>query len=173
MENKIGRKKPPLYLLLIIFMTLYISISIVIVYFTGLPWVLAMPYIIGLPVGCILLGFGLTFIICAYLKLSIKRAFGSEIYEPKSKSKLIKTGIYKYTRNPLYFGSSLTFFGCFFILQLTFILILSIIFTVHLYFIAKWEEKELEKRFGDEFIEYKKSVPFFIPYPKRQKKKKS
>jgi len=74
-------------------MTLYISISIVIVYFTGLPWVLAMPYIIGLPVGCILLGFGLTFIICAYLKLSIKRAFGSEIYEPKSKSMFFYTSV--------------------------------------------------------------------------------
>jgi len=35
-------------------------------------------------------------------------------------------------------------------------------------FAAKWEEEELTERFGDEYLSYKESVPFFFPRPRRE-----
>ncbi|MFB0561273.1 MAG: hypothetical protein ACETWM_08675, partial [Candidatus Lokiarchaeia archaeon] len=31
-----------------------------------------------------------------------------------------------------------------------------------------WEEKNLEKRFGQPYVEYKKKVSFIIPWPPKQ-----
>ncbi len=59
--------------------------------------------------------------------------------------------------------------GWLLITRLTVLFILTILFLILFLFAAKWEEQELTKRFGDTYKQYKKTVPFFIPYPKRQK----
>jgi protein-S-isoprenylcysteine O-methyltransferase Ste14 len=53
---------------------------------------------------------------------------------------------------------------------MTFILIMTILFVLLFIRVAKWEEKELTERFGDDYTRYKDDVPFFVPYPKRKTK---
>jgi protein-S-isoprenylcysteine O-methyltransferase Ste14 len=79
--------------------------------------------------------------------------------------KLVCTGPYSYTRNPMLTGIYLLMFGTGFgIGSLSLILIFTPLFilvnTIELKII---EEPELEKRLGKEYLEYKKRTPMFIP----------
>lgn len=107
--------------------------------------------------------------ILALKELQISRAFGKDVYASKETSQLVTTGIYAYTRNPVYLAATLLFLGWFFTICLTFLAIMTILFLTLFIFVAKWEEKELTDRFGDTYLHYKNTVPFFIPYPKKPK----
>jgi protein-S-isoprenylcysteine O-methyltransferase Ste14 len=79
--------------------------------------------------------------------------------------KLVYTGPYLYTRNPMLTGVFLLMFGLGFgIGSLSLIFILTPFFilvnTIELKII---EEPELEKRLGKEYFDYKKRTPMFIP----------
>ena len=78
--------------------------------------------------------------------------------------KLVKTGLYKYIRHPIYTGCILTYLG--YSLLQNAILCISIItplFIIILFLKAKQEERDLVNEFKDEYIEYKKSVGMFLP----------
>lgn len=77
---------------------------------------------------------------------------------------LVRTGLYRYIRHPLY--SSLLFLGTGIMLKEPLLpqIALGICNFVALYFTAKIEEKEMFLRFGNEYTEYKKSTRMFIPY---------
>ncbi len=82
--------------------------------------------------------------------------------------KLITTGPYKYCRNPMVLGTFLFYVGLSMIFNTVsalFILI-PLVLAPLLVFIKVVEEKELEIRFGHEYLEYKKNTPFLIPHPK-------
>jgi protein-S-isoprenylcysteine O-methyltransferase Ste14 len=85
--------------------------------------------------------------------------------------KLVETGPYVYSRNPMLSGLFLILFGIGFLFQsLTLIIIYTPLFIVITFLEFKIiEEPELEKRFGASYIEYKKKVPMFFPYPGRVK----
>jgi len=78
-------------------------------------------------------------------------------------NKLVVTGRYAMMRHPMHFG--LLFFPLAFALLIgspTFILFLAPIEMILMVILIKlWEEPEAMKKFGDEYIEYKKRVPFF------------
>jgi len=78
---------------------------------------------------------------------------------------LVTTGIYAYTRNPMYFGATIMIFGWFLVFPFTFILISTLLFSILFYVTAKWEEKQLSMEFGKEYLKYKRKVPLFVPYP--------
>lgn len=80
--------------------------------------------------------------------------------------KLIDTGPYACSRNPMLSGVFLMLFGIGFLFQVVslivfytplFILIASLEFKMI-------EEPELEKRFGSAYLEYRKRVPMFFPH---------
>lgn len=189
MPQNRGKVKHPVWLYLIVVLLLFFSISIGLTLILNLPWYFhydsiwgwyppippnwGMPYYIplftpwGVGIGIILLAIGFIILFSALRVLRVFRAFGKEIYETKEKSTLVKTGIYAYTRNPLYLGSTIMFFGWFFVTLFTFLLIVTLMFMILFYFVARWEEKELEERFGKEYQKYKEEVPLFIPYPKK------
>ena len=169
MEEKKVRKPPPVWLLLIIFSALYTSISIWLTNILQLPWIFPLHQLVGMVVGVILLVAGFLIWVSAMKTLKLRRAFGKDIYKPEGSSRLITTGIYASVRNPIYLGVSVMLLGWFFVFQLTFFLILTILFLIHFYFVAKWEERELTRRFGDEYLRYKSEVGFFIPHFRKQK----
>ncbi len=77
--------------------------------------------------------------------------------------KLIKTGIFAYIRHLLYFGVLLIYLGCIF-LSVSLISIIGFAFVFFIYnSITKFEEKELETLFKEEYLEYKKKVNKWIP----------
>ena len=77
--------------------------------------------------------------------------------------KLVTYGHFRYTRNPTYFGMALTLFGISILLGslITFIFPILFIVLTNIYTIPI-EEKNLEKKFGKEYIEYKKRVRRWI-----------
>ena len=89
---------------------------------------------------------------------------GEELYKLEKTTKLIKEGIYKFIRHPLY--SSLLFlsWGIFLksVSMLGFILI--IIISFFLMKTAKIEEKENSDYFGYEYENYMQKSKMFIPY---------
>ncbi|MCJ7656701.1 MAG: isoprenylcysteine carboxylmethyltransferase family protein, partial [Candidatus Atribacteria bacterium] len=77
--------------------------------------------------------------------------------------KLVTEGVYSYVRHPQYSGLFLITIG--FLIQwpslTTLIMWPILIFAYHK--LAMREERDVEKQFGQEFLEYKKKVPAFIP----------
>jgi protein-S-isoprenylcysteine O-methyltransferase Ste14 len=71
-----------------------------------------------------------------------------------------------YTRNPMYFGATIMIFGWVLVFPFTFLLISAFLFSILFYITAKSEEKQLSRKFGKEYLKYKREVPLFVPYPK-------
>jgi protein-S-isoprenylcysteine O-methyltransferase Ste14 len=77
--------------------------------------------------------------------------------------KLVTDSVYSYVRHPQYCGLFLITIG--FLIQWPSFttLVMGPILIFAYYRLAKREEKDMEKQFGEEFLEYKKKVPAFIP----------
>ena len=85
--------------------------------------------------------------------------------------KLITTGLYAYIRNPMLTGLFLLMLGLgvlFGSLSLSFIFT-PLFIALNILYLKAIEEKEMEKKFGEEYLEYKKRVPMFIPRLRKQK----
>ena len=83
---------------------------------------------------------------------------------PNSISKrLIKTGIYAYTRNPIYISFILFHLSMFFVFEnvMYFLSSIGLFIWIHLV-VIKEEEEYLKNKFGNEFIRYSKSVNRWI-----------
>jgi len=89
----------------------------------------------------------------------------SNAHLPKEEIKQIVTsGIYSKIRHPCYVVYFLSYFGIFFIFGSLSMLIPIIFFSYSLYHSAVKEEEFLKEKFGKQYEEYTKKVPFrFIP----------
>lgn len=81
--------------------------------------------------------------------------------------KLVTSGIYSKTRNPTYLGFTFIIIGISIASLALLSFIWAIISIILFYYVAKKEEKDLEKNFGEDYLKYKKSVPLFIPKLKK------
>ena len=93
------------------------------------------------------------------------RTIGKGTLAPWSpKQKLVVKGPYKYSRNPMITGVFFILLGETFFLHSFSILSLAILFFIFntVYFILI-EEPNLYKRFGNDYLHYKKHVPRWIP----------
>ncbi|SRR5574344_1492176 len=73
-------------------------------------------------------------------------------------------GIYSIVRHPLYLGNYLIWLGLLvFIMDLPFLLIVSLIYWLYYERIMFAEERFLEREFGDTYLEWSQKVPAFIP----------
>ena len=89
--------------------------------------------------------------------------------------KLVISGLYRYVRNPMILGVLLVLWGESILFCSYRIAIWLVVFFIinHLYF-SLFEEPGLIKRFGREYVEYKKNVRRWIPrlkpwYPQNKK----
>lgn len=80
--------------------------------------------------------------------------------------KLVTYGPFAWSRNPLYNGNFLIWMG-FAIISgvLWFLPIALVLFGVEYSLIVRYEEGVLESTFGDEYLEYKRHTPRWIPRP--------
>ena len=88
--------------------------------------------------------------------------FKSQRENPRPKSpsnKLIKTGIFSYTRNPIYLSFILLHFSMFLVFEnvMYFLTALGLSYWIHNY-VIKFEEDYLLKTFSDEYKSYMSSV---------------
>ena len=77
--------------------------------------------------------------------------------------KLIVTGFYRFVRNPLYLAGFIVLIGEGILFQSAGIIIYSIVIFGHFHLLVILEEAFLEKKFGDSYKQYCKSVPRWIP----------
>jgi len=79
-------------------------------------------------------------------------------------TKLVTSGMYGYVRNPMILGVLTVLVGESITILSQKILIWAIVFFMfnNLFFVL-FEEPNLKKKFGDQYVQYKKSVPRWIP----------
>ncbi len=107
------------------------------------------------PASKVIIGIGMLLVIFGWY----------QIYQ--AKGKLVKTGLYKYIRNPQYLGFLLITGG----LNLQWLTIITTalwpVLAFLYYRLSKIEERESEAKYGEEFREYKRTTPRFIPRLRR------
>jgi len=95
-----------------------------------------------------------------------------DVADDSQSSKLVKGGLYSYTRNPMLLGFGLfimgvglycSSFATAFILSILLVTLVSI-------WIKRLEEPKLAKRFEKDYIEYRENTPFIIPITYRKKR---
>ncbi len=110
--------------------------------------------------GAILLAAGFTLRVWATFDF-YQRKMKVIVLQPQTS--LITTGPYRYSRNPLYLGGNVFIFGgAVLMLGSTCGLILTVVNILAVDFMIRREEKQLEKIFGQEFIDYKSRVRRWI-----------
>lgn len=79
---------------------------------------------------------------------------------------LVKTGPYRYTRNPMLTGVFLLLFGIgFAIKSLSLVVFFTPLFIIaNVWELKHIEEPELVRRLGEKYIAYRQQTPMFIPY---------
>jgi protein-S-isoprenylcysteine O-methyltransferase Ste14 len=126
----------------------------------GLP-LLPLAEWVGYLIGAVLAALGVLL-----LALGLK-ASSFRILIGRDKSALVTRGIYSYIRHPFCFSCILLAFSAAVGLRSAVGLMIAILALVIIYVRASFEEKELERRFGQEYCEYKSKVEMFIPKRKR------
>jgi len=93
---------------------------------------------------------------------------GKEVHEhywrkDEGTGTLITDGVYTYIRHPQYTGFLLITLGLLVHWATLPLLVMWPILLLQYYRLAKKEEREMQKEFGDKYKEYRKRVPMFIP----------
>jgi protein-S-isoprenylcysteine O-methyltransferase Ste14 len=100
-------------------------------------------------------------VITGYLLLKRK---GKPTVNFENTSVLVKSGIYKYIRHPLYFSVFLLGTGIMLKNPGTIQIILGIVNLIAVYITARIEENEMIAKFGNEYRQYITETKMFIPY---------
>jgi len=151
------------YIFILIPFTLFlIFIGIKIDSLWGLPKFVSRPY--NLVFGIFFIFIGLIIVLWSYSYLVLEGRGSPSPYFGQTK-KLVKVGPYSIVRHPSIIGKLFGVMGLGFLFQsFSFtLIIIPILFVGSLLDKIFREEKHLEKIWGREYIEYKKSVPMIIP----------
>ena len=113
-----------------------------------------MPFLVRIPSGIVLL------ILSGYLaKIGLSVVFGEE----RAKPEVIRKSVFNVVRHPVYLSEILFYLGLLMLnisLAALVVLALAIVF---LHKISRYEEKLLLARFGEEYRQYMRDVPMWIP----------
>ncbi len=83
--------------------------------------------------------------------------------------RLLTDGPYALSRNPMVFGTLCAYLGASLLSGSWSSLILFLVFSgLLLGYLKLVEERELAARFGQEYLDYKRTTPFLIPWPRRR-----
>lgn len=94
-------------------------------------------------------------------------AAGMEV-SPKTQN-LVVTGPYKYTRNPMLFGTCVYYFAVAVYLNSVVALAVVVFFMAFmLIFVKLTEERRLLKEFGNDYEEYRQQVSMFLPWSRKR-----
>ncbi len=143
--------------------TVFIVISLQADKFLGLPKLL--PTSVNIILSVLILAIGLFLVLWSILHF-IKVKGTPVPFNPPPK--LVTTGPYAHVRNPMLTGVFILFLGLgawFRSISLVFIFT-PLFVLLNVLELRAVEEPELEKRLGEEYLEYKKRVPMFIPWLK-------
>ncbi len=137
-----------------------ITIPFLILYFSKFKY--NIPSIFQISIGIIILFIGLFLLIWTIL---LFEKIGKGTLAPWSATKhLVIQGPFKYTRNPMITGVLCILTSEAIILNSNYLLYWTIFFfLLNCVYFKLFEEKQLEQKFGDEYIKYKKATPAWVP----------
>jgi len=113
-----------------------------------------VPYFVRVPVGALVI---IASWYLAYKGHSI--VFG----EKREKPEIIRKNVFGVIRHPLYLSEVLLYFGFFMFSVSLAAAVIWIFAGTFLYYMSRHEEKLLLERFGEEYEQYMKDVPMWIP----------
>jgi protein-S-isoprenylcysteine O-methyltransferase Ste14 len=151
----IGAEHPLNDIAQIVFLLVFLAVwgidSFILRYITNLLGLISL--FITVPIGIV------SFIIGVYfVRKSEAVVFSNQ------EGKIIDTGVYGRVRHPMYLGILLIFFG-FTLATLSILsLIVWVVFFVFLDRMASYEEKDLVKLLGQQYIDYQRRVHKWIPF---------
>ena len=114
-----------------------------------------IPPIIALFIGAVFTGAGLIIRIVAQREIGVSPAL-------KGRAKLVTTGIYAHVRNPLYLSNGLFAIGLALLFDSLYAFLFSILYTLLYLPIIYLEEKDLLRKYGKEYEEYRKKVRWVL-----------
>jgi protein-S-isoprenylcysteine O-methyltransferase Ste14 len=117
---------------------------------------------VRLSVGIVLLVIGVPMVFWTITRFL--RTKGTPIpFNPPAK--LVVNGLYRIVRNPMHLGWTVTLVGLALLMQSFTLLVIFIPLFIlgHVVYLKSIEEKELEKKFGQAYLDYRRRVPMFIP----------
>lgn len=109
--------------------------------------------------GVLIMAFGLLIFISAMVSMKASWRVG---IDKKTKSKLITSGIYKYSRNPAFIGFYGMFIGYLLIYFNIFTLIIVVLNFISIHLLILQEERHLGILFGNEYAQYAMETPRYI-----------
>jgi protein-S-isoprenylcysteine O-methyltransferase Ste14 len=115
-----------------------------------------VPMYVRAPVGAALIGVSL------YLAVKGHRVIFGEVRRPPS---VIRSGIFSYTRHPLYLSVILLYLGLVVLTLSVAAFVLWLIIFIFYDRISAYEEDRLGERFGEEYSDYTRQVPRWLPRP--------
>ena len=117
---------------------------------------MAIPLIVPLFIGAFLIGASSIIRIVSQKQIGASPAL-------KSKERLVTTGIYGFVRHPLYMGNGLFAIGLALLFNSLYAFLFSILYTFLYLPIIYFEEKNLLKKYGEEYKKYKEEVGLLFP----------
>ncbi len=135
-----------------------------------LAWPGSVPLVDAVPIRLL----GATMIICAFVIFILAlRALGNSWrlgIDESHPGPLVTTGIYSYSRNPIYLFFDLYFLGTFLINGWLFFLIMTVFVALILHFQIFQEEQFLARAHGTTYEDYCARTPRYITWPNRMRK---
>ena len=119
-----------------------------------------LPNAIQLPLGAVVIVAGLVIIPFAFVRF---RAAGTSVDVRQPTTAIITGGAYRFSRNPIYLAMTLVIAGIAIALDGIWVMAMlaPTLLVMHYGVIAR-EERYLEAKFGDEYLDYKRSVRRWI-----------
>lgn len=139
--------------------------AIPVVYFTDYKCVNENPMLDwGLLITCALISFSGQVIRSIAIGTANKHTSGRNTKEGQVAEALNTKGIYSTVRHPLYLGNYLMWIGIVaYTYNVYFVIIVSLLFWIYYERIMFAEERFLERKFGDDYVNWSLKVPAFIP----------
>jgi protein-S-isoprenylcysteine O-methyltransferase Ste14 len=121
---------------------------------------LASPNSLALTVGLVFVGLGFALVLLSVRRF---RLAGTPVPPDQPVTALVTEGPYRFTRNPIYIGLILIYFGLSIVLTSIWMLVLLIPVLIILQRgVVEREEVYLERTFGDAYRKYKERVPRWL-----------
>lgn len=121
-----------------------------------IPWSIEMTWIGRYIGGGVLILAGLLYAVSA---MGLFRKAGTDVKPWKTTTTIVATGIYRFTRNPMYVGMAMLYTGLGFVFSSlgVFLLLPLVILLIRTQVIAR-EERYLESKFAQSYLDYKARV---------------
>jgi protein-S-isoprenylcysteine O-methyltransferase Ste14 len=115
-----------------------------------------LPRLAGIVAGIVFVSVAGFIIVAAFRAFSAAK---TNVEPWKPTTAIVSSGVFRFSRNPIYLAMTLLYLGAALLLDSLWVLLLiaPVLFLINFGVILR-EEKYLERKFGDEYLDYKKRV---------------